>query len=590
MVGLSAVADRGLVFGKDVIFSYGPLGYATLPLAHSGGGEYEQMFTLLVFLSYWFIVVVATCATRDPVKWSLVVAAAAACALINGSVIGNLANVMIVTNVGFLVVALRSGRPGWSVPAVIVGAAALLVKFNVATACLATMLVYSGLLLFRERRSVALPWIASLAVAFCASTAILYAISSNSIRHLSAYLKDSLLVAGGYSSQMSVYHPWERRLMAGAIALAVLVVVALMRRSTRKGLSGILILILPALFVAFKSGIVRSDLFHLETSFATMAGLIAFLLLAEVGRRGQMLISAILSATMTLALSLYSSAAPIPGGTPGDPFLDGPRHMLQWLGTWNRYHSSMAAPRTESESRQMLPASIRARIDREAVDSYPSEIALLLASGLNWSPRYTLQSYVAFHPILDYRCSKHYSGPGAPRFIVYQHQAIDGQHPCWVDPQTWLEIYRWYDVAESVEDTLLLERRGSPRVGNPVELGGGSVAFGQRLEVPSSGPGVVILRARILETPLGSLRDKLYKLYPPDVQVEFEDGAVETYRLVWRNTVGGLVLSNLPRDLGHAMSFFQGSDVDRVKSVKFLGNTRDFVKNIEYTWYSLPHG
>ena len=135
--------------------------------------------------------------------------------------------------------------------------------------------------------------------------------------------------------------------------------------------------------------------------------------------------------------------------------------------------------------------------------STPGIFVISAANGLNWKPRFVLQSYSAYHPNLDQKCAEDYRGKDAPRYILYLHETIDTQHPCIVDPQTWMEIYRWYDVADQVNDILLLERRSSPRWDGMVELGSRSIAFGERWEVPENIREPVILRVKLRLNPIG---------------------------------------------------------------------------------------
>ena len=118
--------------------------------------------------------------------------------------------------------------------------------------------------------------------------------------------------------------------------------------------------------------------------------------------------------------------------------------------------SSIQADEANVKDQLKLPASIRSRIGSETVDVYPWDISLVTANGLNWRPRFVFQSYAAYNPELDFKCAANYRSENAPKFIVYSHKAIDGQHPCIVDSRTWIEIYHWYDVVEQDGDQLLL--------------------------------------------------------------------------------------------------------------------------------------
>ena len=104
-------------------------------------------------------------------------------------------------------------------------------------------------------------------------------------------------------------------------------------------------------------------------------------------------------------------------------------------------------------------------------------------------------------------------------------------------------------------------------------VGSATVAFGERWEVPAGlhpaglpqGP----LAAQYARPPHAAT---LYRIIPPEILVEYEDGMVNDHRLVWRNTEEGFLISDLPRDLHAVRSLFEGGQGDRVKGVSFLGN------------------
>jgi hypothetical protein len=98
------------------------------------------------------------------------------------------------------------------------------------------------------------------------------------------------------------------------------------------------------------------------------------------------------------------------------------------------------------------------RIGSESVDVYPSDISHVIANGLNWQPRFVVQSCAAYNPALDQRCADNYRVENVPRYILYSHQAISTMHPCIVDVQTRMEIYRWYDVVDQADDILAQPR------------------------------------------------------------------------------------------------------------------------------------
>ena len=174
----------------------------------------------------------------------------------------------------------------------------------------------------------------------------------------------------------------------------------------------------------------------------------------------------------------------------------------------------------------------------------------------------------------------------APRYILYSHRAISPVHPCIVNVQTRMEIYRWYDVVDQADDILLLQHRDSPRWDRSDELGSKVITFGQRWEVPAVNQGPVILRANLRLNLVGKLYSILYKVYPPTIRVQYKDGGVMDYRLVWQNVKSGFLVSSLPRDLNTQRRFFDGgeAEADGVRSITFLDDNGCFVKGFHVTW------
>ena len=110
------------------------------------------------------------------------------------------------------------------------------------------------------------------------------------------------------------------------------------------------------------------------------------------------------------------------------------------------------------------------------------------------------------------------------------------------------------------------------------------LTFGQRWEVPQDIQGPVILRASLRLNLVGKLYSLLYKVYPPTIRVEYRDGGVMDYRLVWQNVKSGFLVSSLPRDVDTQRRFFEGGEADGVRSITFVDDNGCFVKGFHVTW------
>lgn len=395
-------------------------------------------------------------------------------------------------------------------------------------------------------------------------------------------------MSSGYSSQMAVHHGSEPNLLLFASGVAISLLIPLLDRRTWDSYAPLLFILSFPLFISYKSAFVRCDIPHVITALAALPALLCLVLPAELGRKGTALFRHLIPA-VALASLLVAALHPQDPMISRSFLLDGPRNLAR-LFAWDRERGSFRRAFETFRDEQALSPELRSRIDDASVDVYPWDISLITANRLNWNPRYVLQSYQAYHPALDAMGAEHYHGPRAPRFILYRYQAIDNQHPCLVDPRTWLEIYRWYDLAavDHPKDLLLLERRSAPRFGEPKLIESRTIEFNQELVLPQSGDGMLFLEADLELNLLGILKEALYKVAPPNLRIEYVDGEVAEHRLVWRNLAGGALVSDLPRNLTAASAALGGKRSDRVRSMTFLANPRwGFKENIKVRLFNL---
>jgi hypothetical protein len=580
IIGLHEASRRHMIYGRDIAFTYGPLGFVLFPVDLGSNLVHAILFRLGLHAIWWTSVGMLLLRIRGYAATLLFAAASLYSGIhfdptwdVNSQLIG----VIILTTIGYLVLGHLDRRPIWAVPAVVVSAAALLVKFNIGVACTASIVVWVIIELLRDRSLRMLGRLGLLALTYVGALGVLFRIYGGPINALGEFLRSSKEIASGYSSQMSTQGPAaELAIISVVLSLAIIAAAAGILLRARYT-SALLISLFP-LFILFKGAIVRHDHGHILISCPPMVGLAAFLLPGRIGRWQSWTTQA------TVALALLGCWVWF---TPPSASCVFTRGAISWVQLW-KYAETRAQFRAAMESlvkdQLRLPPPILSRIGPATVDVYPWDLCYITANGLNWKPRFVFQSYSAYHPKLDRRCAEDYRGEDAPQYILYVHQAIDSQHPCIVDPQTWMEIYRWYDVVDQVNHILLLKRRVSPRWDGRDELGSRLIAFGERWEVPESIRRPVILRAKLRLNPAGKLSCMLYKVYPPTIRVEYADGSVAEHRLVWQNVRSGFLVSNLPQDLNGVRRLLETGEADRVRAVTFRDDHGSFEREFRVAW------
>ena len=419
------------------------------------------------------------------------------------------------------------------------------------------------------------------AVTYIGALAALFRIYGGPVDALSDFLKYSQEIAAGFSSQMaSAGPPAEVATLSAVLAIAVIATATAVLFRAR--CAPTLLIILFPLFVLFKSAIVRHDTGHTVTSCPAIVGLTGLLLVGRLGRWH----SRVAQAVVFLAIAGASWFAPtsIPNLLASG--------ATNWANLCNYRATRANSRRVSSQAvtrKLQLPGAMLARIGHATVDVYPWDICYAAAYRLNWKPRFVFQSYSAYTPDLDRRSAANYLGKNAPAHVLYSHKAIDQEHPCIVDPRTWMELFRRYDVVDQGKDMLLLERRTSPRWDRVEKLGTRSIAFGDRWELPTGVAGMRLLLRQVNGeiSPLGRLTESLYKVYPPVIHVEYADGSTAKHRLSWRNAESGFLISSLPKELSGVRRLFENRESDRVSAVSFH-DQGGFEQEFQISWYRVP--
>ena len=287
LVGLNEASDRQMVYGRDIVFTYGPLGFALAPLDLGSNIQHAILFRLGLNILWWTSVGSLLFRIHGYTA-SLLFAVAS---VLSGIHFGptcdfnlGLTGVLILTTAGYLLLAHVDRRLIWAVPAVIVSAAALLAKFNIGVATAGSVGAWAIIQLLRDRSQRVLLRLGLLALTYAVTLGLLFRVYGGPINALGDFLRYSSMLAAGFSSQMSGPGP-ASELAALSTLLILAVIACAVGIPLKSPQTPALSIMLFPLFVLFKAAIVRHDAGHFLTSCPPIIGLTAFLL---PGRRGRL--------------------------------------------------------------------------------------------------------------------------------------------------------------------------------------------------------------------------------------------------------------------------------------------------------------
>jgi hypothetical protein len=539
--GLVMAAHRGLDFGTQVIFTYGPLGFLRLPRAMYGG-------LALVSLLYALAVRVGLAAAvlwaaRHRLSLPVAVAVAVAASLITTP------EAIVVIAFICCAAALAEDPPRRAASLVtygggLVSAVEVLVKLNtgllVLAFCLVTVLVMEGNRLANLLRFGS-TLVATLAVSWFAA--------GQGLGNVDDFFRASYDVIGGYSAAMAL-DQGRRGVIEAALVVLCLTFgawVIAVRRLPRPRAAGLLALVALLGFLGWKEGFVREDPPHAAFFFSWMATpWIALTWIRGWGRTAGLAGFAVIVALFYGSRG-YFPTFPGPAAAGLDPIVNAKAAIN------DVYDLVDPAARDAERDRARFTLALQYGLDRETraligqqpVDVYPSEISLAWAYGLNWDPLPVFQTYAGYTPLLDRRNASALSSSDGPRMILRQAVGtIDGRFPSYDTPAATLAMLCNFEPLRTTSRFQLLGRVAD-RCGRPHEIASVDADYGQAVQVPSPpdrGEAIFARVSGLNPTGIEKLRALLYK---PAFRSLTIDGKW-TYRLVSATAGDGLLLSTPP--------------------------------------------
>jgi hypothetical protein len=466
----TAVA-KGLVFGRDVVFTFGPYGSiystqygpATDGLMLAGGALLAAAFAAGVL-----------CLARGGAMWASLGFALFLPLLWHDAQMFALPLVMLLVAYRIALPASDIGHIALDLP-VTLALALLTAALAMLPLIKGTLALASGVTLLLSCTMLALGGAVATAVAtmmlYAAMLPLLWVLSPQPLWALAGFFRSQSAIITGYSGAMAVHGPAWHLLVYVTCCSAFAVAHWRQLAASRAGIvlaTGIALL----LFLGFKEGFVRHDQ-HAVTGgdMLAVAGW-GGLLIGNPHRltRAAWLIGIIGSAAIALpvALPLYGSGLSARLQGVMGPYFEAPlglaARLLDTADLQDSYDDSLAAIRT----RLPLPTV------SGPTDIYSYGQSALLAAGLDWDPRPVLQSYSAYTPSLLRADAAHLAGPGTPRNIIFALQPIDGRLPALEDGASWKPLlagYRFAGYADNAaivfttgqtENVAILTRRTTP--------------------------------------------------------------------------------------------------------------------------------
>lgn len=600
------VDNSPYIFGKDVVYTYGPLGYLVWPLDVGNNLWHSVLFRLVLHLL--FIGAVAFFAFRiQNIRYVVF--------FFLGYVLSAALKLTFEYQLMMILILwmgasifMRRGRRVVQFLAGGYAAMLLLTKFNAGIAAISILLLVALMEMRTERKKV-LVSLSYMGAGYVSAMLIFIPVYFRSAATFLSWLHQSWMVAGDYSEAMS-YSTFDWGLTASLACLAVYVVLCLWLLHKRTATGLFMVTLAVTVFFAFKHGNIRQVGMALAHMFSFYLAILSVLMLIAGMRREPIwgiLGAYLIVLALTVSMRVYPEDRSLPAQFKND--------LLGGTGTKNiesLIHFGETRDRLARESQKRLltdrifPAWIEEiKNAQAAVDVIPWEISMLPANGLAYVPNPVFQLFEAYTPSLDARVAAHFAHAAkAPGYVIWHFEPaeynVDNRCPLWDPPLTIRTLFQYYSVAGvevSSYAKLLLKRREQPDLETMRPFAMSAMppsAMSVDLRLPAETVSIPAVNERLYMsldirlTLLGKLMKFLYRVPPVYLHIVYQDGSVERFHLIPALARAPMIMDYLPRDIEGLARLFEGRGKPEDRCVGFAlsgPGLRLYVRDIRITWY-----
>lgn len=581
------VFDHGLQFGRDVVWTYGPLGFI-MSNTYSG-----IQFWSLIGGQLLLALIAATVIIRQGYRLIGVSRLIFfGFILLFGIAYEDALHMLVIAMLGFEL--LRESGNRWNYRTALIGLVLAFysqIKFTDCTLSLVIVVVACGYSLWQKHRNNALLLAGSYVVSFL----VIWALCGQHLSNLPAYFRSSWSISQGYQWAMGVPSPiapfWK-----GLVVLFTVVVYAFahLKLNPFKPRAVANVLVLGAfIYINWKHGFVRSDGHMIGFFFCAMLPLAAYPALLDDPDRFRFLHRWVF--VVMLILSVLAVENALYGVSRGCfSLLEGriwgrTETALNWKNTRQSYRDNLAVQRVGADLYHT-----REIVGKSTIDILGVEQNVALFNRFNYAPRPVMQSYSTFNPFLAQLNGDYYASDRAPDFVLVKIQTVDGRLPIMDDSIAMMLVVYRYEFVRTEKGFLLWKKNPGPFDAAkfaPKLIHADTLAVDQPLDLKPFAAQALWLKLDLKPSLLGVLRAFFYK--PPSVLLNVKDvgGNSRDFLMPVPMARSGFLINPFIDDPSSYMEFAASRSKRHVNSVtvKIAPSDRKyFADTVAYELSALP--
>jgi len=588
------------LFGRDVVFTYGPLGFLIRPQNIGSNLAFGLAFQVAVHVLFTLALCYFLYRARHKLQVVLFVVLYLA---VNMLAYGVLLEYNLSLTLGMLLcISFDSNRIlkyGSLALSGLLAGLLFFTKFSAGIIALSMLCACAVIIIFTWRGRAWKMLIAAGGTYLVTVTVIAFA-CMHSADNIIQWLAYSLDIANGYGEAMSIEGSGLTLALGLSALVAYLVLVLVLWKQKAHCLYASLLFILPVILV-FKHAFCRQDPCH-ELYIFALPAIVCIVILNEIGKKE--LFTCLAGFTIILALTapMYQPKSLTMqqlsevvreknhNASLGTLLQDNYRLLRdskagflegQWGLTnighiidFNALQSYLDEQSRASLEKDRLPEEMVSVIKSGygTVGVIPWEICYCPANGLEWKPGFTLQSYLAYTSALDLRDAANYTGAAAPEFLIVEFATVDYRNTVLDTPAVWSKIISNYEVAyHDSAGRLLLKKKAQEGVETRRSMGSVAARADTWIDIPQT-DNLLFAKVDMQLNLAGRLAKTFFRVPPVYIDLIYESGRTVSYKLVADTARNGLLINFLPNNTFELAGILNGVARDRVAKFLIRGN------------------
>ena len=497
-------------FGKDFIWTYGPLGFIIRPIFYPDHILWAIALSFCWFFSILLIFILIFLYSSYKIEL-IIVSFSLICFLPFISI----ATILILLSLIILFYSYKyENKINLVFYGILLAIASLIKVSHIFTAII---LLFFPLLLEKNQKRI--KWLIPIIV-YIISFLLLWIITGQKISNIISFIYYSFYLVKGYSSAMAI-HGEKFQTVIAILILFIILSLILLSLIKKKEFAKYLIITFPVVFEYFKEGFVRHDpgyFGHADIFFSFIA---LFFIIIYLKADNDFIIKFKKKLPITLAFFLFFPLIGIYYNCPKailpntSKFLSF-KQSLYLLTSYKNRNKFQKSVKQQMRKSLQIPHLFIKKIGNSSVNIIPWDLNIAYAYNLKLLPSPIIQSYSVYTPQLD-KANAFQINHGKPaKFIIYKLETIDGRYPLYDEPATFRAILFHYKVWKCINQLCLMERRSKIKKNNLklIKLKNINAKLGEPINVPKFSNGYEFANITIHYSLFGKFMNIIYKDSP----------------------------------------------------------------------------